>query len=391
MQVQKVPIQIESMLPREQGEMDVIKMKLIIVLVGSGAEINKMIIVILQFQPLMEKWQKNCAWGGCIYYHIKEASKITDTWILNHVVPLINDKFGSDVAIPLGRALLFCILDPIEQKHVHPSIVNRVLNAYTVPLRDSELTAEENAIAQVPLIVGNNAGTLILEPFYIEDHLTPNADGVPRRIYEEDAVAAEVRRRRNDNENLLRLQSMIIADRKTQVEFKMEMKRMHDILCSEMMILRKQMVSLMRRPVNNGFRNRGTVPPIAVNAGVPSEIQNLLAADNIRTRESHARLSYRPKHLEDLWQEWEFGVGGRKAAKLFTSSERGLKENKFAYSRRKPFWLLMHELIRRGHGTDSACQLIRKVYGESIAVGKILEQIRKDKGNNPRLLQLDAN
>jgi len=193
-------------------------------------------------------------------------------------------------------------------------------------------------------------GTLILEPFYTEDHLTPNADGVPRRIYEEDAVAAEVQRRRNYNENLLRLQSMVIADRKTQTERFMEIKKMHGILCSEMQIMRMQMLALMRRPVNNGFRNRHhrSTIHVSVDAGKPSEIQNMLVADNIRTRESHARLAHRPKHLEDLWQEWEFDVGGRKAAKLFTYSERGLKENKFAYSRRKPFWLLMHVLIRRG-------------------------------------------
>mgnify|MGYP001626574524 CR=1 FL=1 len=114
---------------------------------------------------------------------------------------------------------------------------------------------------------------------------------------------------------------------------------MHDILCSEMQIMRKQLLALMRRSVNNGFGNRhhrNAINVSVADAGEPSEIQNMLVADNIRTRESHARLGHRPKHLKDLWQEWEFGLGGRKAAKLFTSSERRLKENKFAYSCRKP-------------------------------------------------------
>ena len=117
----------------------------------------------------------------------------------------------------------------------------------------------------------------------------------------------------------------------------------------------------------------------------------MLVHENLRIEHSNARLSNSPKHLEDLWKEWEFGVGGRKAAKLFTSSERGLKVNRYRYCRRLKFWKLASEMIRRGHSSGSACNEIGSVYGESLPVGAILEKIRIDKGgNHPRLLQQRA-
>jgi hypothetical protein len=41
-----------------------------------------------------------------------------------------------------------------------------------------------------------------------------------------------------------------------------------------------------------------------------------------------ATLMPTPRSLYNLWQEYEFGVGGRKAAKLFSYSERGRSKQK---------------------------------------------------------------
>ena len=46
-----------------------------------------------------------------------------------------------------------------------------------------------------------------------------------------------------------------------------------------------------------------------------------------------ATLMPTPRSFSDLWQEFEFGVGGRKAAKLFSYTERGHFKDK--YHRRK--------------------------------------------------------
>jgi hypothetical protein len=43
----------------------------------------------------------------------------------------------------------------------------------------------------------------------------------------------------------------------------------------------------------------------------------------IQVEEGRAELCPRPKSLHELWTEYMFGIGGRKAAKDFTPVERG--------------------------------------------------------------------
>ncbi len=59
-----------------------------------------------------------------------------------------------------------------------------------------------------------------------------------------------------------------------------------------------------------------------------------------------ASLSPNPRTLYDLWREYEVGIGGRKAAKLFSYSERGKVKHK--YSRRKVIWLMVSGLVQLG-------------------------------------------
>ena len=67
-----------------------------------------------------------------------------------------------------------------------------------------------------------------------------------------------------------------------------------------------------------------------------------------------------PQTLGILWLEYEFGIGGNKAAKQFTAQERGLV--KFTYSLQKPFWLLVEQMIRHGYTNATAIAKIENVY-----------------------------
>lgn len=86
-----------------------------------------------------------------------------------------------------------------------------------------------------------------------------------------------------------------------------------------------------------------------------------------------------------LWHEYEFGLGGSKPAKSFTASERGA--NKFSFSRRKIFWDLVSEMVRKGYTSDAAIDKIYLVYGRSLSVSKILLKLRADRptGGHPDL------
>ena len=94
-----------------------------------------------------------------------------------------------------------------------------------------------------------------------------------------------------------------------------------------------------------------------------------------------------PRTLEILWTEYEFGVGGKKPAKLFTARERG--KVKYLYSLRKPFWTLVENMICYGYTHTTAIKKIESVYcsGQPRSVTQILREIRTDKqrGGNPAL------
>ena len=91
------------------------------------------------------------------------------------------------------------------------------------------------------------------------------------------------------------------------------------------------------------------------------------------------------KNLYDLWQEWEYGLSGNKAARDFTREERG--KVKYVFSRRKVFWDMVSTLVRAGHTSDSAIDQIYEIYGRSNGVTNILRALAKDRrsGVHPRL------
>ena len=88
------------------------------------------------------------------------------------------------------------------------------------------------------------------------------------------------------------------------------------------------------------------------------------------TVNERAVLSKRPRTLFVLWQEYEFGLSGNKAAKLFTPRERG--RNKFSFCLRKPFWDLVISMIQHGYNNNSAIDKVYSVYGYTLTVTKFL-------------------
>ncbi len=80
------------------------------------------------------------------------------------------------------------------------------------------------------------------------------------------------------------------------------------------------------------------------------------------------------RRLKDLRQEYEFVVGGRKAATFFSHSERGHSKHKFHI--RKTVWDLISGLVRLGHTpADSGIGTIYAVYGGQTSVSKQHHQV----------------
>jgi hypothetical protein len=85
------------------------------------------------------------------------------------------------------------------------------------------------------------------------------------------------------------------------------------------------------------------------------QIQNHQLSDN-------ATLSKTPRDLFALWEEYDKGVDGRKAARLFTPQERS--QSKYTYCRRNVIWQLISRIINHtGYDYRSAIEKIYEVYG----------------------------
>jgi hypothetical protein len=88
-------------------------------------------------------------------------------------------------------------------------------------------------------------------------------------------------------------------------------------------------------------------------------------------------LSLHPKDLYILWQEYEFGIGGRKPARQFTMQERA--RVKFKYCRRKIVWDVIDcLLVQSGYTTAQvAIDRIYDIYGR-LTVSDMIKRIRQD-------------
>lgn len=88
-------------------------------------------------------------------------------------------------------------------------------------------------------------------------------------------------------------------------------------------------------------------------------------------------LSKHPKNLYFLWNEYQFGLEGRKAARKFSIKERG--RNRFTYNRRKYVWDKILELIRHGETNETAIDAIYETYGRDATVTTIINKLRAEK------------
>jgi len=86
-----------------------------------------------------------------------------------------------------------------------------------------------------------------------------------------------------------------------------------------------------------------------------------------RPDDGHAELCPNLHTLHDLWDEYKFGIGGRKPASQFTSQEcgeHGVNKKKQRCYRRKRIWDLMDRLTREGDTVDLAIAKIKVACGQ---------------------------
>jgi hypothetical protein len=119
--------------------------------------------------------------------------------------------------------------------------------------------------------------------------------------------------------------------------------------------------------VNKSIRRIAIQPARRVRNNNANEIRN-------------AALPPNPRSLHVLWQEYEFGIGGRKSAKWFTTEERG--RVKYSYYRRKVIWDRIAAMIRAGWMSATAVDRIPEVYGANSSVTMVINAMRRHRSND---------
>ena len=263
--------------------------------------------------------------GGPCSYRIKADSPVTDDWILEHVVPNIagHASYGPGLGRILGKALLWVIFSE-KSNWVPGAIVERVKIAYYQLL--GEESAENPIEKKMLVITGDDASLLINE-----------VDNAPQQQQEEgqqqhqEPVGGHL-----EGQTSRQIINTLLHQVNTQ---QMQITALHEALAAHREIMLAQF-----RITQTNIRRIAAQPIRQLGGAVAAARNNNAAAAGgaagayagaRRTGGAggggRAELTPMPRTLYDLWQEYQVGIGGRKAARLFTPQERG--RCKFKHSR----------------------------------------------------------
>ena len=241
----------------------------------------------------------NLAVGGPVKYKVRaDNTKVTNPWLIGEFVPQIAKKCGNGVAVVLGHALLWALVETTMSSMIPEVLRSRLQWRYMGLHPDPEM----NPIIKVELHVHSNCGQLLIDEIGSED----NDDN--------DATVGTVGGAsitRNRNSNMHPMMKTLIAQNNALRQQNQELKRIvnesRDTLHFEMRIVKRVLNKVANRPaqitstinIDNNNNNNNT---IANTITAPAE-SNYISS-----------LSKAPASLYELWEEYEFGREGRKAA-----------------------------------------------------------------------------
>jgi hypothetical protein len=300
--------------------------------------------------PDIKVASKLCIGGPCKYV-LKEGCGLSNNWLVAHVAPNISQVYGEEASAILGKALLWAIFDDVVSARVPPPICTRVLAAYNSLDAQHRLQNGENPVKKIRLAVSGSDG---------EVHLDEIPDDVDM-----GGARGPARREGNDEQMLVIYGRVASVDRKIDDyhnenrQYQAQMSHRLQTMERNISRIALQPVQRVRREENNNHDQTGmeAVPFVAT-------------------------LSPHPRDLFTLWQEYEFGIGGRKPARQFTVGERA--KVKFKYCRRKIVWDVIDRLVRSRNTAPVAIDKIYDAYGRvsvsdiRVSVSDIINKIRQD-------------
>ena len=296
-----------------------------------------------------------CAGGPC-KYRAADGSGLSDPWLLQSVVPAMeaSDKIADGVALTLSKPLLWAAFNSETENVMPVTLRNKIRDAYAL-IRPASFSDNTNPIDKVPVIVtGYEAELHIDEATAVGGVEGEDGIGIGAGAQRENLASIPVMRA---------LYSRVVGLEGQLQDFRAENSRLLQQVGGR--------ISTLTRSVN-----RVALQPIA-HPRTTNESTTVGTARLGRVADANATLSSSPKSLYVLWDEWMYGLGGKKPARLFTAVERGRSKRKF--SRRRVVWDKISEMVRSGMTAHTAIDAIYHHYGHNKSVTTIIDEMRKDR------------
>jgi hypothetical protein len=246
-----------------------------------------------------------------------------------------------------------------QKAHVPQSILTRVTTAYG--LIANNLGEGENPIQKKPIVITGDGDTVYLTEL----------NGSSNQSEQPFPMTGQ-----SQTEMSMALMSNQMEMRQMMVEQNARMDQMFERSENKSERQFRMVFAILRQLAAEPTRRHAAGMAVGTLDGPQQLTGDVIMANGINPK---ATLSPTRKHLVLLWREYEEGLDGRKAAKLFTREERGRVKDK--YSRRKVVWKLMQRLIDAGHSHFTAADLIYRVYGQNSSVTQIINRLKEDLRN----------
>ena len=311
-----------------------------------------------------------CGGGPCIYVTNPAVdAAMMNSFILSHVVPNVRKRLPESACLVLGKALMWLITSSVADVYVPVEVKDQVLSDWAHvcggDLDVDGTDVHKNPIQKLAVVVSGDHGAVFIDTVGEMEGEGGGGEGDTSRVGMQGSHA-------NFRNQLTGMQSCLLALRQENIELKSAINGLKMSIDCNFGIVNGNVRRLAMRPTTNlavlvaaaAATNQGGVAPQQPAAG--GDRAMMLAT-----------LMPTPRSLHDLWQEYEHGVGGRKAARFFSHSERGRSKHK--YHRRKVVWDLISGLVRQGHTADGGIDRIYAVYGGQTSVSNIINGLKKKK------------
>lgn len=309
--------------------------------------------------------EKLCGGGACFYLpNPMYDVEMLNTFILSHVVPNVRKRLPESACLVLGRALMWLIFSPVVDEYVPTEMKEKVVSewAHVRGDIDDDDDHDTNPIIQTAVTVSGDHGAVFI-------------DSIAGDVGEAGGVGAigGVGTNVSLRNQLIGVQSCLLSMRQENLELRNAINVLKVNMERNLQMINGNLRRLAMRPVGVRERNAATA---TATTQQPVPPQQDAGGDHAMMP---ATLMPTPRSLHDLWQEYQHGVGGRKAARLFSYTERG--RSKHRYCRRKVVWDLIAGLVRQGHTAEAGIDRIYAVYGGQTSVTNIINGLKRDRKN----------